>query len=188
MTMPQSWDEKHRKSSSPIAACELLQKCQELLPTAGTALDLACGRGGNTIELARRGFAVTACDSSAEAIKILQQELQRTGLGAAVKTVTADAATILEDNVNCYDLVIASRFLDRSLTAKITAALKTNGLILYQTFTEDSDNGPTNPDFILRRNELMRMFGSSEYLLIHYHEYGALQPKYDYAELIARKK
>ena len=187
MTTPKSWDERHRKSSSTITACELLQKCKELLPTTGTALDLACGRGGNAIELAQRGMDVTACDSSAEAIRILQQELHRTKLEEKVTAVTAEAEAILEANANRYDLIIASRFLDRSLTAKITTALKPNGLILYQTFTEDSNSGPQNPDFILKQNELLQMFSNKEYLLIHYHEYGMLQQS-DYAELIARKK
>ena len=184
-----SWDNRHSKATSPITACELLLRHKDLLPETGTALDLACGRGGNTIELARHGMTVTACDNSKEAIKILKQEArQKLPEKTSITTTTKPAETVLKRESNSYDLIIVSRFLDRNINTAITAALKKNGLLFYQTFTEDSSSGPSNPDYILQRNELLRIFSNKEYMIIHYQEYGILKQEYNYAELVARKK
>jgi len=46
-----------------------LTQNQHLLPSQGTALDLACGQGGNSQLLAKAGLDVLAWDSSAVAIE-----------------------------------------------------------------------------------------------------------------------
>lgn len=53
------------------------------------ALDLCAAPGGKTLQLAAQGWAVTALDISAKRLKLLEENLARTGLVAEV--ITADA-------------------------------------------------------------------------------------------------
>lgn len=186
--MTTSWDSKHASATSKPQACSLLLQNKHLIPTTGTALDLASGRGGNTIELAKCGLTVTACDSSEVAIQILKQEAKNQGLENNIQAITQDAKTTLTTNQNTYDLILISKFLDRQLTAKITKALKQHGTIYYQTFTQDSQTGPTNKDYKLKQNELLHMFTTTEYLIIHYQEHSIQNNQHNMAELIAQKK
>jgi tellurite methyltransferase len=41
---------------------------------------------------------------------------------------------------NAFDVIVVSRFLDRTLSDAIIDALKPDGLLFYQTFTRDKDN------------------------------------------------
>ncbi len=61
---------------------------------------------------------------------------------------------------NTFNVIIITRFLDRSLTNEIMESLKTGGLLFYQTYVKDKidSNGPSNPNFLLARNELLRLF------------------------------
>jgi len=87
---------------------------------------------------------------------------------------------------------VVSHFLERSLCPAIAAALKPGGLLFYQTFCAervDSSYGPTNPDFCLQKNELLRLFAALETII--YSEAGSLgditQGLRDRALLIARR-
>src|SRR5690606_26858681 len=53
-------------------------------------IDLAAAPGGKTLQLAAAGARVTAVDISAKRMRLLQENLVRTGLAA--ECVTADAA------------------------------------------------------------------------------------------------
>ena len=53
------------------------------------ALDLCAAPGGKTLQLAAQGWAVTALDISAKRLKLLEENLKRTGLEAEV--IAADA-------------------------------------------------------------------------------------------------
>ena len=60
-----------------------------------------------------------------------------------------------------FDLIVVSRFLERSLCPSIIDALRPNGLLFYQTFIRDKTDcnlGPSNPHFLLDTNELLRLF------------------------------
>ena len=65
---------------------------------------------------------------------------------------------------------VIRRFLDRSLCNAIMADLKSEGLLFYQTFTRNTldRHGPSNPDYLLDRQELMALF--SPLTLVSYQE------------------
>ncbi len=67
--------------SEPIfyPAASVLTENDFLLPSTGTALDLACGLGANAVFLAERGWAVTAWDISLIAIDKLMTYAVRQG-------------------------------------------------------------------------------------------------------------
>ena len=136
--------------SSPVfsAATQVLTENDFLLPTTGIALDLASGWGANAIFLAQRGLAVTALDISFVAIDKLTAYTAQQGLNinARQEKITSESFTKCH-----FDVIVVSRFLDRTLSDAIIDALKPNGLLFYQTFTQEKihRNTPSNPDHLL---------------------------------------
>jgi hypothetical protein len=53
-------------------------------------------------------------------------------------------------------------FLHRDSCRQLAAALKPGGLLFYQTFNTDNQEGPCNPKFVLQRNELLALFAGLE--------------------------
>ena len=69
----------------------------------GRVLDLGCGGGGNTIELARRGWIATGLDSSPKAIS--SARISAAKAGVQVRFLLEDMTTWMPDGV--YDLVLS---------------------------------------------------------------------------------
>jgi tellurite methyltransferase len=138
-------------------AVQVLTENDFLLPTTGMALDLACGLGANAIFLAEQGLAVTAWDISIAAIDKLTAYTVQQGLNinACQEKITANSFVGYG-----FDIIVVSRFLDRTLSDAIIGALKPDGLLFYQTFTREkvSQKPPNNPDYLLTENELLEMF------------------------------
>ena len=63
------WDERHRGKAAGDAEPFLLAMLARV--PRGVALDVAAGRGRNSLALARAGMTVVAVDYSAEAMRIL---------------------------------------------------------------------------------------------------------------------
>jgi len=133
----------------------VLQHFQSLLPGSGTALDLACGLGANSLFLQERGLETHAWDFSSVAIEKLNRfAAQREIL---IHTETRDICAD-PPKENSFDVIVVSHFLDRSLCPAITWALKPGGLLFYQTFTLKNANHVQNPDYLLTENELLSLF------------------------------
>lgn len=153
----EKWNQRHAAADGHgEVAAVLLHNCH-LLPARGRALDLACGRGASAVWLAARGFDVSAWDLSPVGIERLQTLARESGveLSGAVRDVIAQPP-----EPSSFDLILVSYFLERSLAPAIIAALRPGGLLFYQTFSVNavSDCGPSNPDFRLADNELLRLF------------------------------
>lgn len=158
LPLQHKWDMRYQqRPGEPPVAAEVLTQNQHLLPERGTALDLACGRGGNALLLAKLGLTVTAQDISPVAIQQLQQTAQQSALqiNAEVRDVVSDPPLAAQ-----YDVIVVSYFLDRQLAPAIIAALKPGGLLFYQTWCRQktADRGPVNPDYLLADNELLSLF------------------------------
>lgn len=151
------WDAIYRANVLPAEPCEVLRTHRYLLPQKGKALDLACGLGGNALVLAEQGLSVQALDISSVALARLQTQaaLQTLSIHTQPGTITAESLPR-----QTFDVIVVSRFLDRSLCNAIMGALTFEGLLFYQTFTRGKldPEGPGNPDFLLDRNELLRLF------------------------------
>ena len=152
------WNHIYSESGQEFyPAVQVLTENDFLLPAAGTALDLSCGLGGNAIFLAELGLAVTAWDISSVAIDKLTAYAVRKGLNvnAGQQKITANSF-----NEYSFDVIVVSRFLDRTLSDAIIGALKPDGLLFYQTFTREktSPKPPNNPDYLLTENELLALF------------------------------
>ena len=164
------WDKHYNSCSNELATpAEVLFHNQHLLPAQGTALDLACGRGANAICLAENGLTVTAWDISSSALEHLSHYAKEKGL--TIYAGTRDVSK-LPPEPDSFDVIVVSRFLDRALIDDIRNAIKSDGLIFYQTFIKDkvNESGPCNPDYLLDKNELLYFF--KDWKIIFYREEG----------------
>ncbi|HEB92053.1 MAG TPA: class I SAM-dependent methyltransferase [Gammaproteobacteria bacterium] len=148
------WDDYYHEGELSGAA-RVLAENSHLLPVAGEALDLACGLGGNALLLAQAGLRTQAWDISPVAITRLNASAAGLPLSAVVRDVLAAPPAPLS-----FDVIVVSRFLARDLCPTLLAALRPGGLLFYQTFSRDkaAPGGPSNPDFLLAENELLRLF------------------------------
>ena len=153
----QKWNDRYQQSTSAPQPCRGLADHPHLLPRTGTALDLACGLGGNALFLAAHGLETWAWDISDVAVDQVRQTAQHRGLTvhAEVRDVTAYPPA-----PNGFDVIVVSRFLDRELTAALIAALKPEGRLYYQTFIKQApdDIGPKEDQFRLGPQELLHLF------------------------------
>jgi tellurite methyltransferase len=171
MTLAEKWNAIYQEKSITYEACEVLAAHPFLLPKTGVALDLACGLGANAVRLAQHGLTVYAWDISAVAIEKLQQHVDKQGLNVIAQVVDVQTMPLPE---NTFDVIVISRFLDRRLCHGIIAALKSKGLLFYQTYTRQklSSAPPHHPDFLLADNELLTLF--SPLKVVYYQEHGLI--------------
>ena len=80
--------------------------------------------------------------------------------GLELHTLACDVAA-QPPEPESFDIIVVSRFLYRPLCDHIAAALRPGGILFYQTFTRtrvEGASGPSNPDYLLQENELLRLF------------------------------
>lgn len=166
------WDARYGEGDAVDARpCAVLESFQHLLPSAGSALDLACGLGGNALLLAARGLKTSAWDLSPVAIAKLGGHAAERGLPlwAEVRDVQMQPP-----EPGSFDVIVVGYFLERDLAPALQDALRPGGLLFYQTWTREAvdDRGPGNPAFRLGPNELLRLFPRLR--VIAYREEGLL--------------
>jgi dihydroneopterin aldolase len=162
--------EGHSPDAPPAAF--LMQQMSRI--PKGRILDLAAGRGRNTLYLLVHGMEVHAIDRDAEAMRELTTAAQSRHLtGLTTQTVDLEAdrdhpPSLGEDR---YDAVIVCFYLHRPLFPHIMEALKPNGILLYETFTIENyfrRHHPRRWEFCLAQNELLRL--TSPLQVLHYDE------------------
>jgi tellurite methyltransferase len=194
------WDEKYRLAGEnpAVEPAGILCELCPLLP-AGQALDLACGSGRNALFLAEHGRHVAAVDWSEPALGLLETRAQSKKL--AVRRIhklaesewrTRAGIDLLHANLekihlpeHSYDLIVCIRYLQRSLFPQIGRALRSGGMLLYETFTRaqlDFEGGPRDPSHLLKPGELREAF--PELCVLFYRELRAGQ---GIASLVAQK-
>lgn len=149
------WNEKYRQIPADLKPASLVRSWFHVSGNA-RALDLAAGVGGNALFLARKGFSVDAVDISDAAVKHLQ------GLHPDIRPIQADLASFFLPRER-YGLILNFHYLERSLFDRIANALTPGGVLLFETHlqTDILDvNGPSNPEYLLQPNELLRAFSS----------------------------
>lgn len=125
---------------------------------AGTALDLACGRGRHARWLAEQGWQVTAVDRQADCVA---------SLPAGVKALVAD----LEDGPwplagRRFDLVVVTHYLWRPRFADLLGCVAEGGWLIYETFSHHQARlgRPSRAEFLLQPAELLRLAAPLEVL------------------------
>lgn len=164
------WDARYRdRDATEAAPCRVLAEFRHLLPGRGRALDAACGLGGNAQLLAGLGLDTEAWDLSPVAVNKLNAHARARGLPL---TATVHDVEETPPEKSSFDVIVVSYFLNRALASPLVEALRPNGLLFYQTFTREAvePSGPSNPDFRLAPNELLRLFSTLR--LVAYREEG----------------
>ena len=152
-----------------LAPSSFLVENFDLLPK-GLALDLAMGEGRNAIYLATRGFDVDGVDADPE--RVARARVAARKLGAPIRAIVGnveDGTYIIP--IETYHVVTVFNYLHRPLFQDIKDGVLPGGVVVYQTFTvEQARLGkPTNPDYLLKPDELKRQFEDWE--LLRYREF-----------------
>ena len=113
-------------------------------PTPGSALDLGCGDGRDTVHLLHRGFRVTAVDRSPSAIAALGARDDISPPMRAMLTATlADVRSWTWPSA-AFDLLVATTLLDHlpagdlpPVVSGMMGAVKPGGLVFVQVLTTD---------------------------------------------------
>ncbi len=142
-----------------------------LIRPGGRVLDLAAGAGRHTGLLVDMGFTVTAVDRDIEGLRPLAGdncEIRAVDLEAGAKWPLGDG----------YDGIVVTNYLHRPLFAPIAAALAPGGVLIYETFAVGNERfgRPRNPDFLLRRRELVDVFAMLSVLAFEEGEVGLPRP------------
>ena len=166
------WNNAYQDVDIAAAApSQILQENAFLLSNTGDALDLACGRAGNSIYLAKRGYDVDAIDNSQVVLEQVREyaDAERLPINCIKRDVENQGL-----NSKQYDIIIVSFFLYREISDQIIHALKPKGLLFYQTWSQlQCDKaGPNNPNFRLESGELLKLF--SALTPVVYHEHGLI--------------
>jgi len=139
-----------------------------LLPKKAKALDVAMGAGRNAVYLAKAGYDVDGVDISQEAVALASESAEKAGV--VINVQVGDLEQDYRLHENAYDVVVCFNYLHRPLVPQIRSAIKPGGFIVYETFIVDQAQfgRPSNPDHLLKHNELLEMF--SDFRCLRYHE------------------
>ncbi len=165
------WDARYRAAvvdgradpSTPAA----LVAAAPWLPTAGRALDLACGAGGAALALAAGGLVVDAVDVSPVALELVATAARRRGLAHRLFTIEADLDEGLPPScAGPYDVVICLLFRSPVLV-DAALALVPGGVVVaaaLSTVGRDPAALGADPAFLAPPGELVEALAGFDVL------------------------
>jgi SAM-dependent methyltransferase len=134
------WNDRYREagpvSARPPEPLEEREDLTSLIPTAGTAIDIACGLGAQTLWLASRGLHVVALDVSPVAIERVRAAADAAGLADHVETRVVDLDDGLPDGTPIADVIVCQRFRSPQLYPSIVEHLAPNGVAIVTVLSE----------------------------------------------------
>lgn len=140
----------------------------------GKALDVATGRGRHAHFLATQGFSVHGIDRNREGLEFLDIQARDAG-GLPITTEYIDLETDDRNppdlGTERYDVILVFFYLYRPLFPRLMQALKSGGVILYETFLLENHlrrQHPRRKEFCLEPNELLTLL--REVQILHYDE------------------
>jgi len=158
MSAAERWDDKYRRAlaegtveSDPQPRQAVLDLA-DLLPTTGTAIDVAGGRGATALWLAERGMHVVLCDVSAVALEQAQAMAAQRRLALAVEQRDVEADGI----AGRWDLIVIAYFVNRPLLHRLGHHLNVGGAALFvqPTVTNLERNARPSRRFLLADGEV----------------------------------
>jgi SAM-dependent methyltransferase len=166
------WDHKWGDLTGDVTPSRLLITHERLF-AGGHALDLACGRGQNTVWLAQHGYAALGVDISPVALASARSLAEPLGLLGDGPGQVAFRQVDLDDwrpAPLAFDLVAVFRFLDRRLFPALRAAIRPGGLLVYETRHSGvlARCPGSTPEFLLRPGELHALVAG--WMILDYRE------------------
>jgi SAM-dependent methyltransferase len=133
---------------------------EHLLPTTGRALDVACGRGGGAVWLARRGMQVWGVDISAVAIDHARASAAQWQVADRCRFDVVDLDHGLPPGLPA-DLVLCHRFWAPDLRGAVMARLASGGVLAISVLSEV---GAEPGRYRAAPGELVAAFGDLEHV------------------------
>lgn len=160
------WREKARTADWQVDPW--LERVFPLLPK-GTALDVACGIGRNSLFLAENGFFVTALDVSETALGLLNEAARQRNLAINTQQIDLESGAPLPEGP--FDLLLNFFFLHRPLLVPELARVKPGGVVVIRTFSRIGvgQDEQVSAAMSLAAGELLEIFSDWKILL---HEEG----------------
>lgn len=151
------WNKKHAEGRGDHGPTPRLREHWQKL-AHGRAIDLACGKGGNALFLAERGWTVFAVDLSDVGLSLVRGPVRR---------IHADLDRFAFRDV---DTIVCTYYLHRGPLAPWLAALRPGGTIFYEAFTTEHlrTHPQSRPEFCFKPGELRERLAGLE--LLHYEE------------------
>lgn len=137
------------------SASPWIERFAPLVPAGTRVLDVAAGAGRHTRFFAERGHPVLAVDREVGDLVPLARS------HSGIEVVEADLETGQPPPFtgHRFGVVVVTNYLHRPLFPDLIRAVAEDGLLLYETFAVGHERfgPPTNPDYLLRREELLDM-------------------------------
>src|SRR5690606_38219985 len=159
------WDERHAAAGASVdrdpSPPPYLAEVDHLIPTQGTALELACGRGELGVWLARRGLVYQGVDVSPVAIELATELVQRAGVAERCRFEVSGLDQGLPPGPPVR-LIVSHLFLPTtSLSQHIAKRLLPGGVVAVVSLSEV---GGTPGRFRTRPGQLLKAFRSLKVL------------------------
>jgi 2-polyprenyl-3-methyl-5-hydroxy-6-metoxy-1,4-benzoquinol methylase len=134
------WNDRYR-TSGPVSARppEPLDERGDLvslIPTAGTAIDIACGLGAQTLWLASQGLHVVALDVSPVAIERVRSAADAAGLADHIDARVVDLDDGLPGGTPIADVIVCQRFRNPQLYPSIIEHLAPDGVAIVTVLSD----------------------------------------------------
>jgi SAM-dependent methyltransferase len=143
-----------------------------LIAAGGSVLDLASGYGRHARFLEDSGWRVVAVDRDAQALAGLAG---RAGIRALQADVENGGWPCGEQR---FAGIVVVNYLHRPLFPRLVDALDEGGVLIYETFMSGNERfgRPSNPEFLLRPDELLDVFGQQLHV-VAFEQGEVAQPK-----------
>ena len=188
-------ERRNNVPSQGLHPAPFLVECLPRLPI-GKVLDIASGRGRNSVFLATQGFTVHGIDRDPAALDELKSEAEKHNahnITVLQVDLEADPSQPSELPKESYEVVTVFFYLFRPLFPALLHTLKPGGVLLYETFLIDNHqqhNHPRRKEFCLEHNELLSLTKGMR--VLHYDEGARANPQEAHptftARLLAQKK
>ncbi|RKD25013.1 hypothetical protein BEP19_04075 [Ammoniphilus oxalaticus] len=172
------WNQKYTdqlQRESELTPTPRLEKQSDYL-RGGTALDLACGLGKNSLFLARQNYEVQAIDISEVAIDFLKEQASKENL--PITAAVADITNLDElHSLQPVDLIVITKYLDRALFPIVKTLIKKGGYFFMETFyqSDEEKNEKIPSQFKLETQELLNEFAGWKILFYEEDERSGIQ-------------
>ncbi|MEH7544204.1 methyltransferase domain-containing protein [Neobacillus vireti] len=172
MDIQSKWNNKHleriEQLTEPASNARLMKLAAYL--NGGNALDLACGLGGNSLFLSRKGYYVQAIDISDVAIAYLQDQAVKNNLPIDARMADLTSLDQKSYDNQSFDMIVVTYYLDRRVFPLIKKILKADGYFFMETYFQapNTVKQGVSDQYKLKPKELLNEFG--EWQVLYYEE------------------